>query len=81
MSKWRTIESAPTDGREILVFGGHLKCELNFSETSGVCKVYGGRTAWTVVDTCHYSMWVEKPTHWMPLPEPPEIDEVMGAKR
>ncbi len=73
---WQPIETAPKKG-PYLVYGGRMNSDLNFSgpddEVSGVVKVEG--SGFSVSDTCYYSVWVENPTHWMPLPAPPADGE------
>ncbi len=69
--KWQPIETAPKDGRVILLYG-----ELSVSTGGAVTprkssnEVYIGHwhTRW---QTGNFAIW-ENPTHWMPLPEPPE---------
>lgn len=58
VSAWRTIDSAPTEAR-ILVWGG---AAIRF----GIKDKLGNWRA-----TFHGPIKV-KPTHWMPLPEPPK---------
>ena len=61
---WQPIETAPKDGREILVYEP-MYCTIG----QWVDSKHGG--AW----------WIEggqitgHPTHWMPLPPPPEKTE------
>lgn len=59
MSEWRTIDSAPTDGTEILVF-----CDDGFVRHYKV--VFSSMTN-------HWSDGIDvyEPSHWMPLPPPP----------
>ena len=59
---WRPIETAPKDGTDIL---------LGFEPAIGwqrIGKAWGGQwvSAWN-----HHPIH-DQPTHWMPLPEPPE---------
>ena len=57
--KWQPIETAPKDGTKIIVF-----------ESGQIMQV-----AWGGVfgDTWQgFSFFVEYPTHWQPLPTPPE---------
>ncbi len=58
--QWQPIESAPTDGREVLAaFRGQFQWVIF---TARCCnQPYG-------VYNCGYA----KPTHWMPLPAPPK---------
>ena len=55
---WQPIETAPTDGTDVLV-----------TSTDG---------AWVLIGYCRGGSWMYgeerdiSPTHWMPLPEPPE---------
>lgn len=72
-SGWMPIESAPKDGSEVL-----LVCADAYTPeaTSGWWLNWSGGEGWY-----HYSMPEEKwpggmtrwfPTHWMPLPAPPQ---------
>ena len=72
MTEWQLIETALKDGTEVLGFDGvgqrvmRWESSLLFGECwfiPGSTKGYGdGLTNW-------------KPTHWMPLPEPPKALE------
>lgn len=68
--KWQPIETAPRDGTRILATwaytwsqsGVHIEaCE--FGESGGWFYTYDGDAPST------------PPTHWMPLPEPPEQEQ------
>lgn len=72
---WRDIESAPKDDR-FLVFGGVSNSDLGGGDPVLVTKVERYQDDYrperfNVCDTCYYSVWIEKPTHWQPLPSPP----------
>ena len=66
MTTWRRIESAPKDGTDIIVYRPHAV------ENENVPKV--GVDYWSKrLGNC----WAKsndskQPTHWMPLPTPPE---------
>ena len=63
MTKWQPIETAPKDGSSILLTdssdGSIKECRWDY------CLGWGDPV---------YSEWSfgGKPTHWMPLPEPPK---------
>ncbi len=62
MNKWQTIETAPKDGTVILGFvphdcGGYI-----------LSLCYTGYERWS--GTVDFNDFY--PTHWMPLPNPPE---------
>lgn len=61
--KWNHIETAPKDGRAILLslhsFAG--KTEIQVGQWAGMCE------KWAILNTDQFI----EPTHWMPLPEPP----------
>jgi hypothetical protein len=68
--KWLTIESAPRTNRAILVWTPLNKCQAM------VCWIPAADDAggyWA-----HFARGFptldQKPTHWMPLPEPPTAD-------
>lgn len=77
MSDWQPIETAPKDGGWLLLNGdgpGFRKCTvvgywgkvntgdtLKFGDEEMWRRTFGGEPM--------------RPTHWMPLPEPPEEDE------
>lgn len=63
---WKPIESAPKDGTWFLAYGlGPLPCQvMQWAEYDG-----DGRLTWRDYNGFEY---MEGPTHWMPLPDPPE---------
>ena len=68
MSEWQKVESAPTDGREVLAaFRGQFSWVMFIALAHPLS--HGGLRA------DRYA----KPTHWMPLPEPPEALEQQAA--
>jgi len=69
MTEWQPIETAPKDGTDILIYQPPEKIwGLIFEHVIYVCH-FDGRGRWTESDGERYSNF--KPTHWMPLPEPP----------
>lgn len=80
MSEWQSIETAPKDGSCILVWSRTWAGEVNRpEEDNGSCYVafytngksdYHGEW-WYVHGGDAHASWVQ-PTHWMPLPTPPE---------
>ena len=56
MSDWRPIETAPKDGKPVLL--GHR----DFEPMSGFWLRSGRWNSWP---------WYAQPTHWMPMPERP----------
>ena len=63
-SGWLPIETAPKDGGEMLLYNGYV-C---IGYWHGFEKVF-----------CSFANIVPgidvKPTHWMPLPDPPDVGE------
>lgn len=62
MSEWKTIDSAPRDGTYIIINGmknGGV-CEAKWFKKYGNWKLRGGNFALP-----------DSPTHWQPLPPPP----------
>lgn len=65
MNDWQPIETAPKDGREVLII-----------RDFGVSTRYGAKVgsfsppknAWV---STYEGQTVYEPTHWMPLPAPP----------
>lgn len=71
--EWRSIETAPTDGTDFLVTGGTLETELAGSDDYETAIVYRIGSQFHVPHTCYYAVWVNNPTHWMPLPKAPVV--------
>ena len=71
---WRPIEDAPTDGTEILVtgVGGYNNCFFNPQKAAyRTCHPKAkGDLCWR-----NSSGYRVHPTHWRPLPAPPEVNE------
>lgn len=67
MSEWQPIETAPKDSTQILAYA--------FNERFG--NMFYGVAEWATkksADTVAGWFWpyAIRPTHWMPLPTPPE---------
>jgi hypothetical protein len=79
--KWQPIETAPKDGSEILLYTSY---EAELPDEESFSSVQIGSWDDGNIDVPIGSVWyrapgwdcpvVGKPTHWMPLPEPPRID-------
>lgn len=63
MSEWQPIETAPPYGAQVLLIG-------KYPTGNGWSDVYHG---WRNAGGSNWDRWPHnfKPTHWMPLPEPP----------
>lgn len=69
MSNWQPIETAPKDNTAVLV---HVPMKtINFVSTAfwdtTACE---WRVAWVGID--NKPCVIKEPTHWQPLPQPPE---------
>lgn len=62
MSEWQPIKTAPKDGTKVLVAEGKIWMAVAWFWP---CHMY-----WTEVAAS--GMKLNNPTHWMPLPEPPD---------
>ena len=66
MTDWKPIESAPRDGTPVLVWlkktslGSHVHAAM--LRPKGKPSTIGH----------HFQFDVGEPTHWMPIPDPPE---------
>lgn len=74
MTEWQPIETAPRDGTLIIiaykVFGRYRVYPASY----GVGGFVDSDFAWGILDHDGSTNAVKtgEPTHWMPLPEPPE---------
>ncbi len=71
-NKWQTIKTAPKDGTRILLYCEGCVIEGYFYQNYT-------RKGWDVVILSSHGCGccsgdLEEPTHWMPLPQPPEED-------
>lgn len=71
MMEWQPIETAPKDGTELILFDemvciGSWRNDWNFQDEP---KQWFDNTFDDY--SCGYGSTPLKPTHWMPLPEPP----------
>lgn len=75
---WQPIETAPKSDDickpiKVLVYGirdGELS---GWDDEPTVWKAYWCDGSWYVSGGDYYAAWVRSPTHWMPLPEPPNV--------
>ena len=64
-SRWQLIETAPKDGREMLLYGPFVPTGGTYTDIGRWSQYAGGFWDWDADDS--------QPTHWMPLPEPPVL--------
>lgn len=71
---WQPIETAPKDGTRVLVANSHGAWMAEYSPVYG--SGYRRATPWFSVmlnhEHIHGFARSGPPTHWMPLPEPPQ---------
>lgn len=74
MTKWQPIKTAPKDGSSVLLYGIQEPHELIKCDKPIVFSGYWDLTddAWVSSGSTWTGPFYEA-THWMPLPEPPEI--------
>ena len=79
--EWQPIETAPKTSSSILVWVPENKCTfcvtwIGPQETceSGGWSIFGG--GWRI---CSTRDMVQRPSHWMPLPEPPTQENGSGT--
>ena len=71
--EWQPIETAPKDETTILVYGcweGELHGRDDEPDVWKASYFYG---TWSIEGGEYYSQRVINPTHWMPLPLPPNV--------
>lgn len=76
MTDWQPIDTAPTKG-SFLVFGGHWVSESKDGNDRKPCDVAhvnrnSGYRKFYVANSDEFWPYIDGPTHWTPLPDPPE---------
>lgn len=77
MSDWRTIDSAPRDGTWIIAFNSQGVFPCAWCEEPDYDDYRGWSAAGSGYGGALYSLHngvFDNPTHWMPLPAPPEAE-------
>lgn len=76
--QWQPIETAPKDGRYVIISDGITLCDIGMWRNSepervsrGVIIKHAMPEGWFNVGRCR----VLHPAHWMPLPAPPPTPE------
>ena len=72
-NEWQPIETAPKDGRQILLsinspytsYDGGTEYKQFFV----ISRFWNSTNQWTEIN--YGENWEDIPTHWMPLPNPP----------
>ena len=81
MSKWYPIETAPRDGVEVMLYGEQIVREARrnglseASRSDSITQAHWNKHKekwWTHIGSEKTIVHIYKPTHWMPLPKPPE---------
>lgn len=75
MSKWISIESAPKDNGDILCYCNDYQIVCSWSDfedggSSWCTHAFGRQKGWN-----DYNYEIHHPTHWMPLPKPPKLQD------
>jgi hypothetical protein len=66
--QWRPIDTAPRDGKVILGFP-KIYAVVGYTDWAGEWVEDDASDWWCA------SLLVPQPTHWMPLPNPPEVEK------
>ena len=68
MTGWQPIGTAPKDGAEILLYFPEGK----IGSAKWRKGIFGGPKEWFSAEGSRLCLAYDPPTHWMPLPPPPE---------
>lgn len=80
MSEWKPIESAPRDGTEVIAYGtrrgdwGYTEDSKEWTGVKWVAPSYNPNGRWEETRAAPRYSNGFVPTHWMPLPPPPEVE-------
>lgn len=81
MNEWKPIDTAPTDGSTIVVFvpsiheglAGNVRlAHFEHRVTTVNTLIVDERTGWREVTSTDINYVLRNPTHWMPMPDPPQ---------
>ncbi len=82
MGEWQSIESAPRDGSCFVATNGKLAFRTKWQRYhENYLHQNGGPTyhySWSAEESDSHFSW--NPTHWMPLPTPPQPQEAAGGE-
>lgn len=87
---WRPIETAPKDGTKVLaIMPGHFQSVVwyddqfsyDYNEETGESDYRGAWTDGTVASFAYEEIKELHPTHWMPLPPPPQSPAMIKAAK
>jgi hypothetical protein len=73
MQEWRPIEEAPKDGTPVMLFSRYEGINLARWITQGQTGWIGFADHSDAYDNGENKITVTAPTHFMPLPEPPQV--------
>ena len=72
MNEWQPIETAPKDGTRILVYNGSIYVAAWEEATMTLKEKKDWVYSCYSLNGWNYYEIVYEPTHWMPLPKPPD---------
>lgn len=80
MTQWQPIETAPKDGKKVLIVANGViyaawwnsEFENQWDEETSEYRYVGAWTDDAVESFGYETVASYEPTHWMPLPDPPE---------
>jgi hypothetical protein len=73
---WQTIETAPKTGKIIILYGKTKHAQFHHVGVGHWYKTYN-KWAW---DT-YLGDEPRQPTHWMPMPNPPQREEIYDTEK
>ena len=76
--KWQPIETAPKDGRNMLLFGRWWSDEQGRMKEPLIGQWNTARDRWEFANA--EGWWGIRPECWMPLPDTPSNAELRGAR-
>jgi hypothetical protein len=85
--EWKAIESAtdqkaaPWDGQPVLICTNHTWCSP-VHRAIWTDEIHGDKIFGWAIEDCKHGPYAlrgfTQVTHWMPLPEPPEVPDAQG---